>query len=303
MKTLVYCSNGLIGQPVVRQLLKSGHHVRALVRDRNRASQLAAEGAEIVDADLDSNDLEKLDRAHVGIDFVVLQFPAGNDGPSRQQQGVRAIKCIRQTESIKGIIFNANVQYPKHLEELPAFSATKEIEETLRDGTIPFSVVHPTFYLQNLLLPWAVHSVATQNILAYPVAEGQPLAWVAAEDIARLIDHLLRYNSMGVSVHAGGQHAINGPELAKCFSEGLDRPITYHSLDLDEFERRLDQALGQGVGKRISGIFRFIERNPDDIEFVSKPFVQPAQVPSFESTDVIKWVAANRVEFNAQRCV
>jgi uncharacterized protein YbjT (DUF2867 family) len=273
------------------------------VRDRNRASQLAAESAEIVEADLDSNDLEKLERAHVGIDFVVLQFPAGNDGPSRRQQGVRAIKCIRQTTSIKGIIFNASVQYPKHLEELPAFSATKEIEETLRDGTIPFSVVHPTFYLQNLLLPWAVHSIATQNMLAYPVAEGQPLAWVAAEDIARLIDHLLLHNSMGVSVHVGGQRAINGPELAKCFSEGLDRLIRYHSLNLDEFQHRLDQVLGPGVGARISGIFRFIERNPDDIEFVSKPCVQPAQVPSFESTDVTRWVAAHRADFNGRRRV
>jgi len=303
MKILVYCSNGLSGQPVVRQLSKSGHHVRALVRDRNRASQLAAASAEIVDADLDSNDTEKLERAHVGIDFVVLQLPSGNDGPSRRQQGVRAIRCIRQTKSIKGIIFNATVQYPKQLEELPAFSATKEIEETLRDGTVPFSVVHPTFYLQNLLLPWAVHSIATQNILAYPVAEGQPLAWVAAEDIARLIDHLLRHKSMGFSVHAGGQSALNGPELAKCFSEGLDRPIRYHSLNLDEFERGVDQALGPGVGKRVSGIFRFIERNPDDIEFVSKPFVQPAQVPSFESTDVTKWVAAHRAEFNVRRHV
>jgi hypothetical protein len=105
---------------------------------------------------------------------------------------------------------------------------------------------------------------------------------------------------MGVSVQAGGQRAINGPELAKCFSEGLDRPITYHSLNLDEFERGVDQALGPGVGKRISSIFRFIERNPDDIEFVSKPFVQPPQVPSFEFTDVTKWVAAHRADFNAR---
>ena len=37
MRVLVYCANGLQGQSIVRQLLKSGHQVRALVRDRNRA--------------------------------------------------------------------------------------------------------------------------------------------------------------------------------------------------------------------------------------------------------------------------
>lgn len=38
MKVLVYYANALQGQPIVHQLLKSGHQVRALVRDRNRAA-------------------------------------------------------------------------------------------------------------------------------------------------------------------------------------------------------------------------------------------------------------------------
>ena len=52
MKMLVYCANGLQGQSAAQRLLKSGHQVRALVRDTNRAAPLAAAGAEIVFADL-----------------------------------------------------------------------------------------------------------------------------------------------------------------------------------------------------------------------------------------------------------
>ena len=301
MKVLVYCANGLQGQSMVHQLLESGYQVRALVRDRDRASPLAAAGAEIVAADLDSDNLVSLEHAHADIEFVILQLPAGGSGPTRRQQGDRSLECIRRTSSIKGVIFNPSVQYPRHLEELPSFAASKEIEEALRRSTIPFSVVHPTFYLQNLLLPYATISIAKQGVLAYPVVEKQPLAWVAAEDIARLIVHLLRHNLMGVSVNAGGKRSIDGGELAKCFSEGLGRPIRYESLDLDEFERGVDQALGPGVGKRVSGIFRFIRSHPDDLDFVSKPFVQPSDVPSFESTDVIKWVTAHRTDFVAGR--
>ena len=33
MKVLFYCANELQGQPIVRELLKSGHQVRALVRN------------------------------------------------------------------------------------------------------------------------------------------------------------------------------------------------------------------------------------------------------------------------------
>jgi uncharacterized protein YbjT (DUF2867 family) len=168
---------------------------------------------------------------------------------------------------------------------------------TLRQRAIPLSVVRPTFYLQNLLLPYAKFSIATRGVLAYPVADKQPLSWVATEDIASLIAHLLQHNAMGVSVDAGGQGSTDGHELAGCFSEGLGRPICYESLDLDEFERGVDQALGPGVGKRVSGVFRFIQSHPDDLEFVSRPFVQPPGVPRFESTDVTKWVAAHSEDF------
>ena len=299
MKVLVYGANGLQGQPIVNQLLKSGHQVRALVRDVNRAAPFAAAGAEIAAADLNSDNLSDLERAHHGVEFVVLMLPSGADGPARRQAGERALACIQRGSSIRGIIFNASVQYPQHFDELPSFAATKEIEDTLRRCAIPLSVIRPTFYLQNLLLPYARFSIATRGVLAYPVADKQPLSWVATEDIAGLIVHLLQHDAIGVSVDAGGQRSLDGHELAGCFSEGLARPIRYESLDLDEFEAGVDRALGPGVGKRVSGIFRFIKGHPDDLEFVSKPFVQPPGFPHFESTDVTQWVAAHSEDFAA----
>ena len=299
MKVLVYCANGLQGQPIVHQLLKSHHQVRALVRDRNRASPLAAAGAELVTVDLDSDDLANLERAHADVDCVVLQLVAGDDGPTRRKKGERALECIRRTRSIKGVIFNASVQYPRHIEELPGWVATKGIEDELRRCGVPFSIVHPTFLLENLLLPHVTYAIATGDVLIYPISAEHSFAWTSSEDVARLIDHLLKHNAMGLSVYAGGKRVINGHELAKCFSDGLGRTIRYQSLDLDEFERGLDQVLGPGVGKRISAIFRFIERHPDDLDFLSRPFVQPEQVPAFESTDVTQWVAAHKAAYAA----
>jgi uncharacterized protein YbjT (DUF2867 family) len=287
------------GRPIVQQLLNSGHQVRALVRDRSRAPALAAAGAEIATADLDVDDLTNLERAHADVDYVVLQLVSGDDGGVRSSKGKRALECIRRTRSIKGVIFNASVQYPRHIGELPSWVATREIDEALRQGSVPVSIVHPTFLLQNLLLPYATYSITTQDVLTYPIAPERAFAWVSSEDIARLIDHLLRHNAMGVTVSAGGKRAIDGNELAQCFSEALGRTITYQSLDLDGFEASLDQALGPGVGKRISAIFRFIERHPDDLAFLAQPFVQPAGVPAFESTDVTHWVASHAGDFNA----
>jgi uncharacterized protein YbjT (DUF2867 family) len=299
MKVLVCCANGLQGQSIVRQLVKSGHQVRALVRDRNRASPLAEASAEIVTADLDSGNLADLERAHEAIEYVILQLVAGDDGPTRKKKGTRALDCVRRGRSIKGVIFNASVQYPGHIQELPGFVATKEIEDELRRSEVPFSIVHLTFLLENLLLPYAVYSIANEGVLAHPVSEQHAFAWTSTQDLARLIDHLLRHEVMGVSVLAGGKRAINGAELARCFSEGLGRTIRYHSLDLDDFERGIDQAIGPGVGKRVSAIFRFIERHPDDLDFLARSFVQPPQLPAFEPIDVTTWVAGHRDIYTA----
>jgi hypothetical protein len=229
---------------------------------------------------------------------VILQLVAGDDGPRRKKKGLRALECIRRERGIKGVIFNASVQYPRHIEELPTWVATKGIEDDLSRSEIPFSVIHPTFYLDNLLLPYATYSIASTGVLAYPISEQPAFAWTSADDVARLIDHVLRHNVMGVSVLAGGKRAINGAELARCFSEGLGRTIRYQSLDLDQFELSIDQAIGPGVGKRISAIFRFIERHPDDLEFLARQFVQPAQMPAFEATDVTKWVAGHKAAYS-----
>jgi uncharacterized protein YbjT (DUF2867 family) len=300
VRVLVYCANGFQGQPIVRQLLSSGYQVRALIRDRTKAAPLAAAGAEIVTADLDADDLTILERAHEDVDYVVLQLVAGDDETGRRRKGQKALACIKRVPAIKGVIFNASVQYPKHIDELPTWVATREIETALRSGSVPVSTVHPTFLLQNLLLPYATYSIVTQGALTYPVEARHAFAWVSAEDIARLIDHLLRHQAMGVVALAGGKRALDGNELAQSFSDGLGRPIRYQSLNLDDFEHSIDQAIGPGVGKRISAIFRFIERHPDDLAFLARPFVQPEGVGPFECTDVAKWVAAHRTDFTAQ---
>jgi hypothetical protein len=49
---------------------------------------------------------------------------------------------MRRTQSLKGIIFNASVQYPRHIDELSGWTATGEIEQALASTDVPYSLVH-----------------------------------------------------------------------------------------------------------------------------------------------------------------
>src|SRR5262245_35529385 len=106
MKILVYGANGLQGQSIVRQLLKDGYQVRGLVRDIQKSNLLTSAGAEIMSADLNSINLSALLRVHEGVDFAILQFPSGDGATERAKQSEHAIECLRQSKSIRGIIFN-----------------------------------------------------------------------------------------------------------------------------------------------------------------------------------------------------
>ncbi len=65
---MVTGATGFTGSHLARALLKRGAHVRALVRDRSRASKLAEAGAEIVEGDLKS--YETLTRAVEGASII-----------------------------------------------------------------------------------------------------------------------------------------------------------------------------------------------------------------------------------------
>ena len=68
MADLVTGATGFTGGHLARMLGARGHHVRALVRDRSKASDLAAAGIELVEGDL--RDRAALDRAVSGIERV-----------------------------------------------------------------------------------------------------------------------------------------------------------------------------------------------------------------------------------------
>ena len=101
-----------------------------------------------------------------------------------------------------------------------------------------------------------------------------------------------------------GDHVIAGPEavdgdgLAQGFAAGLKRPIRFHSLSLDDFERGIDRAAGPGMGKRFSSIFRFIEAQPAEADrMLARPFRPSPWLEGFAPTTIAEWVSEHAFSF------
>jgi uncharacterized protein YbjT (DUF2867 family) len=292
---LVYCANGVQGRAIATGLLQCGCQVRALVRDDVRGAGLTAAGAEVYHADLD--DPVALRGAHRDIEVAVLQIPSGNPPEAMRAQARCALGAVRAS-GVERVILNSSVHYPRRSDELPQFAARQEIEHEVCDSGLAVSVLRAPFLLSNLLLPWASRSIGSRGVLAYPVADTIPLCWAAPEDIASLAALTVLEQSYGQILHAGGRAAVQGDELAGAFSRALGWEIGYVPLDVDEFEKGVDAAVGPGVGKAVGAIFRFIERHPDDRSFVAQPFATPPGFPSFEPMTIVEWVTAHADAFS-----
>ena len=291
---LVYLAAGVQGSAVVHAALQRGLKVRALVRDRERAAALLPPSVELAEGDL--RDAASLRAASAGISHAVLQIPIGSQGDMRIQADNAVSASL--ASGMKSIVLKlASASRPAPCEE-PSFVANAMIEDVVRASRLPFTIVRPTMYLDNLLKPSARKDIVEHGIFAPPIAESQRIAWTSVEDCARAAVTLLERGIVSGDHRIAGPESVDGNELVTRIGAGLGRRIAYRQQPLDEFERDVDAAMGPGTGRRVASKFRFFASHPEEADaMLAEPFRPRAGLEDFQPTGVEEWVRQHRAQF------
>ena len=291
---LVYLAAGVQGSAVVHAALQRGLKVRALVRDRERAAALLPPSVELAEGDL--RDAASLRAASTGISHAVLQIPIGSQGDMRIQADNAVSASL--ASGMKSIVLKlASASRPAPCEE-PSFVANAMIEDVVRASRLPFTIVRPTMYLDNLLKPSARKDIVEHGIFAPPIAESQRIAWTSVEDCARAAVTLLERGIVSGDHRIAGPESVDGNELVTRIGAGLGRRIAYRQQPLDEFERDVDAAMGPGTGRRVASKFRFFASHPEEADaMLAEPFRPRAGLEDFQPTGVEEWVRQHRAQF------
>lgn len=217
--------------------------VRALTRDpgSDRAKALAARGAEVVAADLD--DPSSLERAFAGAHgaFCVTFF-WDHFSPEKELAHAEALARAARAAGVRHAIWStledtrrrvplSDDRMPTLMEKykVPHFDAKGEANRFFTDSGVPTTLLHTSYYWDNLIHFGAGPTRGEDGRLAFvlPMAD-KKLPGIAAADIGRCAFGVFQQADefAGKSVGIAAEH-LTGEQMAASLTKALGREVVY----------------------------------------------------------------------------
>jgi NAD(P)H dehydrogenase (quinone) len=247
---LVTGAAGKTGRAVLRALAGRREPVRALIHRPDQASSLQGLGVhETVVGDL-------LDRAGMrrAVDGVrAIYHMAPNVSPDEISMG-RTVIVAAQSADVERLVFHS-VLHP-HIEAMPHHWQKARVEELLFASGLPFTILQPTTYMQNVAAAW--DQILTQGRYPVPYSPKTRLSLVDLEDVAQAAVRVLTEpGHTGATIELVGTLGMSPGDIAELLSAELDRRVTVEVVPLNEWERR---ARASGLGEyQVSALTRMFD--------------------------------------------
>lgn len=215
-------ANGNVSSAIIHELQGSGHKIVGLVRDPAKARSLAALGVELRTGDL--SDLRSVEHAFTGVDVAWLLTAPSELAPIQASNILWGARQGGVKHVVRMSAVGAAHDAPTLNSRLHALSDS-EVE---RSG-IPFTIVKPHFFLQNLMM--SAQTIAEQGTLYFALGDAK-LPMIDVRDIASSAAAILG----NPSPHTGKTYTLTGPtavgldQVAAAIGEAIGKPVTYVAL-------------------------------------------------------------------------
>jgi uncharacterized protein YbjT (DUF2867 family) len=290
MKVLVIGATGTVGSELVKELLQRGANVRALTRTQPKPGTFPG-AVEIAIGDL--TDPVSVAEAIKGVDKLFLLI--GNV-PDEFTQALTAYGPAKKAR-LKHVTYLSVFKADQFL-EVPHFAAKSAVEEAIRAGGVPYTILRPGYFAQN---ERRLKAVLTGHGI-YPIPAGnQGLAAVDVRDIAEAAAiTLTEEGHEGKTYDLVSSELLTGPGAAATWSKILGKKIDYAGHgDFDSFEAQLRKTgTPAWIAYELRLMFQgYVERGLSSTEDQTARFAallghQPRTYSSFAAELAKEWAEA-----------
>ena len=226
---LVTGAAGKTGRAVIQALSALGASVRAFVRREEQISILKALGI----TDVYVGDLlisQAVEQSLQGV-RAVYHIPP-NVSPGEFRIGQTVISAARSS-GVEQFVFHS-VMHPQ-TESMPHHWQKLRVEESLFESGLPFTILQPTAYMQNLLAHW--DSINDDGIYPVPYSREARACLVDLNDVAAVAAKVLAEpGHIGATYELVGSQSLSQTEIAQILSDELQRKVEVKEIDLDVWE-------------------------------------------------------------------
>jgi uncharacterized protein YbjT (DUF2867 family) len=229
LTVLVAGATGNQGGAVANALLKRGHKVRALTRNKESSSakRLVERGAEIMQVNLD--DMNSVTRAMQEVDtFYLMGSPFEGGVEAETKQGIRLADAAKEANI--GHLVYGSVASADQNTLIPHFDSKYAVEQHIKNIAIPYTISAPVYFMDNAIAPWSIDGLK-QGKIAGAMPADKLLQQISVQNIGEFVASIInrRETVFGQRFDIAGDE-LTGNEAAAILSEKMKHTIQFVSF-------------------------------------------------------------------------
>ena len=245
---LVMGITGKVGGATAEHLLAHGKEVRALVRNREKASSWANQGVELVGGDW--NDSAAIERALEGVEGAFVMLPAvwAPSPDYKEAKGVIANYVEALTKAAPPRVVALSSMGANRTSGLGMITALSLLEQGFRDLKSPIAFVRAGGFFENFL--FGLHVAQGGTLPVYYNPTNRKSTMVATKDIGAEIAKLL--TELAWSGHRVIElgSMVSADEVAGQLGDVLNRDVKAFAIPREAWAGSLEQL---GIPKGLTG--------------------------------------------------
>ncbi len=246
MMILITGAAGKTGKAIVRKVAEKRGVVKAWVFRAEQIQEVEALGAkEVIVGDM--RDSKILRQALQNVDIIYLICP--NVHPDEISIASEIIEAAARTGG-RQFVYHS-VLHPQ-IEAMPHHWNKMRVEEHIFLSGLPFTILQPAVYMQNILVNWG--NIIETGKYTVPYDVDSRISMVDLEDVALAAANVLMdiHAEDHIPLHIGatyelvGTQAITPAQIAAILAQQLGRPVVAEKVSIETWKSR---ARNSGIGE------------------------------------------------------